>query len=67
MSAPWVTDEAFCDWLISMRYGKRVEGGPIKLFVTMGLCLYMHEAWVAALSSEAARLSGPGAPGARPR
>lgn len=50
MSAPWVTDEAFCDWLVGIRYGERMEDGSIKLFVTMGLCMYMHEAWTAALA-----------------
>jgi len=49
MSGAWVTDEKFCDWLLGVRYGERQPDGSIKLFVTVGLCLYMHEAWTAAL------------------
>lgn len=40
----WQDDEDFCSWLLAMRYAEERDGKMFP-FVSLGLVLYMHEAW----------------------
>ena len=42
----WQDDRPFCDWLVGMRYAQRVDDSlEVRPFLTLGMVLYMHEAW----------------------
>jgi len=42
----WQEDTAFVDWLVQMNYARTKEG-KIKPITSLGLVLYMYEAWSA--------------------
>ena len=49
-------DDEFVGWLYSMNYAVEEKGGP-KPYMTLGVILYMYEAWLASRAHE--KVAGP--------
>ena len=52
----WTEDVGFYEWLCSMNYAQRLEGSiEVRSFLTLGMVLYMHEAYRAGMENEKTR------------
>lgn len=50
----WQNDEGFVEWLYLMEYAVKTDKGP-KPYMSIGVVIYMHEAWTAGRKGDKGR------------
>jgi len=50
--ADWIKNKPFVEWLLETGYARLDEKGTIEPSTSLGVILYMHEAWLAGLAHD---------------